>query len=585
MDGTHGLQGAPNELLGRAKERTHGNPRALEALFAALAADRDVVLEDYVSHEADHLPDNVVAAFIGDAFQKLDRAAQFVLQILAVFGRPVDRAAVEFVIRRLETAADARLVLSRLVGMQLVRKDKRGYYLHSADQEYALSQLRDESEKAAELTLCAADYYAAVRPEKSTWGSIEDLAVPMAEFELRMSVNDFDRAAAVLDVIGFHYLQLWGHNTLVLDMYERIRGKVVEPRLKEGSLGNLGTAYWRVGRYGDAIEAYEDALEMTRSRGDEAGEAAVVGNLGTCYSELGYIRRATALHRDAVEIQRRIGDTLGLCTQIGNLGSCLRDVGDFKEAQDCFESALELARKLDHKALEAGWLGSLGLVYGTLGDIDSALPYLEQARAAADEAGARLIGLEASACRADLLLDTGDFGAAAQGFEAVLSGADAIGNPRLQGLARLGLAMVRLCESDVNAAMQHAESACEFGEPMTSFQVLSWLGIMILRDGDLNGATERFSRAEAAADLVLHREPELYSALYAKGLNLSGLAVATIDNSLAESAVDAYERARDVTVAPGVVRRAVLLFDQLAQADSSKILKNVRAHLVGKSRK
>ena len=43
-DGRLGLKTAPDELLGQARERTSGYPRALEALAAILAADRDTTL-------------------------------------------------------------------------------------------------------------------------------------------------------------------------------------------------------------------------------------------------------------------------------------------------------------------------------------------------------------------------------------------------------------------------------------------------------------------------------------------------------------------------------------------------------------
>src|SRR5262249_30013061 len=50
VDGKVGLRGAPVPLLAEARARTRGYPRALEALFAILSADRDTSLAELL-HE------------------------------------------------------------------------------------------------------------------------------------------------------------------------------------------------------------------------------------------------------------------------------------------------------------------------------------------------------------------------------------------------------------------------------------------------------------------------------------------------------------------------------------------------------
>lgn len=72
-DGSLGLRDAPDVLLRRARERTRGYPRALEALAAILAADRDTALSELLT-ETGRLPDNVVHALVGEAFSRLDSA-------------------------------------------------------------------------------------------------------------------------------------------------------------------------------------------------------------------------------------------------------------------------------------------------------------------------------------------------------------------------------------------------------------------------------------------------------------------------------------------------------------------------------
>ena len=70
-DGKVGLREAPGALLGQARERTRGYPRALEALFAILSADRDTTLQEVLDDPA-LWPENVVEALVGEAFSRLD---------------------------------------------------------------------------------------------------------------------------------------------------------------------------------------------------------------------------------------------------------------------------------------------------------------------------------------------------------------------------------------------------------------------------------------------------------------------------------------------------------------------------------
>ncbi|MCJ7434754.1 MAG: TIR domain-containing protein, partial [Anaerolineales bacterium] len=95
-DGRMGLKSAPADLLRRARERTRGYPRALEALFAILASDRYTTLEELLAMPT---PENVVEALVGEAFNRLDTNAEKVMQALAIYNRPVSPAAIDYLLQ------------------------------------------------------------------------------------------------------------------------------------------------------------------------------------------------------------------------------------------------------------------------------------------------------------------------------------------------------------------------------------------------------------------------------------------------------------------------------------------------------
>src|SRR6185503_16606644 len=91
--GVLGLKDATDERLAPAIEFTRGYPRALEALTAALNADRATSFDELLAGPP---PTNVVEVLVGQAYSRLDNTAQKVMQGLAVFSRPVPAAAVDY---------------------------------------------------------------------------------------------------------------------------------------------------------------------------------------------------------------------------------------------------------------------------------------------------------------------------------------------------------------------------------------------------------------------------------------------------------------------------------------------------------
>ena len=140
-DGKLGLKSATDARLALARERTRGFPRALEAVYAILSADRDTTLEEIVAGASTALPENVTAALVGEAFSRLDPTQERVMQALAVYGRPVPPAAVDYLLQPHQPGVDSAPILGRLVNMHFARKEAGRYYLHPVDREYALSRI------------------------------------------------------------------------------------------------------------------------------------------------------------------------------------------------------------------------------------------------------------------------------------------------------------------------------------------------------------------------------------------------------------------------------------------------------------
>ena len=145
-DGRVGTQDCARALLNKAREKTRGYPCALEALYAILSVDRYTTLEELLEL---NLPKEVVEKLVGEAFNRLDPTAQKVMQALAIYNRPVSPAAIDYLLQPHLPSIDSALVLNRLVNMHFARREAGRYYLHPADQQYAISTIA-EGEKSLE---------------------------------------------------------------------------------------------------------------------------------------------------------------------------------------------------------------------------------------------------------------------------------------------------------------------------------------------------------------------------------------------------------------------------------------------------
>ena len=111
------------------------------------------------------------------------------------------------------------------------------------------------------------------------------------------------------------------------ELHERLQGKIDDPALAEGSLGHMGTAYNRMGRFPDAIRCHESALKISRTRSSLQAEATWLLELGNDSGDFCDQAKSREYYESALAINRQIGDRDGEATCLGNLGTHYDDIG------------------------------------------------------------------------------------------------------------------------------------------------------------------------------------------------------------------------------------------------------------------
>jgi tetratricopeptide (TPR) repeat protein len=496
------------------------------------------------------LPQHVVEALVGEAFSRLDAGAQQVMHALAIYGRPVTPAALDYLLQPHAPGVNSAPVLSRLVNMQFARKEAGHYYLHPVDRAYACTRVPvgDKADREAKIPPYTqfsmlhrgAEYFKQARTPRKNWKSIEDLAPQLAEFDLRCEGQDYDTAAHVLFSIDQAHLVVWGHYQLTVELHDRLQGRLTHLHEREISLGRLGLAYRRLGKYQKAVICYEQALTCARERNDRWNEGVWLGSLGICLEGIGQTAHAIECHEQSLAISQEAKSLQGEGCDLGNLGYCYGNLGQTSRSLDYYYQALTLSRKVRDRESEGCYLANIANVLIDEGRYREAIEQAIEARRIANEVKSSYVGC----------------------------------------YSNVNLALSHLYCGDLSSARGTTEVARQYNEPEDNHFVVALMGVIALRQGNAVTAQGAFAEAISETDELLGFTVQNYFALDTKGLALCGLTLCDGVNRTA-AASEAYRAARVINRDAGIIARVLRLFDALAVVDAAGVLQAVRAEAAG----
>lgn len=546
-DGAVGFRSAPPDMLTEVARRVRGYPRALEALYAVLRSDRNTSLDELLGKAAAALPERVVEVMVGEAFSRLDRHEKVVLQALAIFNRPVPAVAVDYLLQPFVPAIESAAVLRWLVNLQIIRKDRDRYYLHPVDAEFALARIPEGASSPGDVAAAtsmtwkallgrAAEYFREIRRPTTEWNSIQDLEPQLAEFDLLCRAEHYDEAGEILLAIGFNYLRSWGHVRMLIELHERLRGRLADTRIEAQCLGVLGTAYWDKGDLSQAAADLRASIERTeRVAGPNFG-AAWWCDLGCCLRDMGRIEEAEAAHERALDVDHHVGDWSGVGSDLNNIAECYGDQGLAGLAVKCVNVAIE------------------------------AIPFVD----GHDRSALRLRAYRL-ATLAKFHLDDHRWAEAGESADEALRIGRQISNSEVNARASYYLALSWAGQGDPNRAREFAKTSLQFEYPRFKFRALLLHGLTLLGLGETADAEESFSLCAKECEDLLSRSEEHHLARHHLALARCGLFVCGRAAEL-KPAKDALASCATLQLYPGIRARCLHLLRLIATNDSTRQL-------------
>jgi len=222
---------------------------------------------------------------------------------------------------------------------------------------------------------------------------------------------------------------------------------------------SLGTLYWHLARYAEALDEMEQARAISNAAGLPAVEGAALSNLGVVRLELGQLAQAAALFRAVLELTSGGDHEFVTANALVNLGGTYLEMGDFAAAEEASLRACSLCDRINSPHSGAVARANLGQVYRAQGRLDEAAARLGEAltrfqdlRSAADEA-------EAMANLASVHRDAGRVDEALSVATAAVVEARDLDVPRVVAETLIALGGVQLVRQEYPAAAESFQKA------------------------------------------------------------------------------------------------------------------------------
>ncbi|MCG8365027.1 MAG: tetratricopeptide repeat protein [Pseudanabaenales cyanobacterium] len=309
---------------------------------------------------------------------------------------------------------------------------------------------------------------------------------------------------------------------------------------EQKTLNNIAVVYASQGRYREALDLHQEALEIVRSRlRDRNSEAANLGNMSGIYWQQGDYAQALELEQQALEIYRATGAQDGVVGSLNDISVIFQDQGLYAQARETLEQALTLAREIGVKPVEVSILGNLGTVYSAQGQYERAEEYHTTSLDLSRELGLKNSEAIGLVNLGHLSGSRGQYDQALAYEEQALAIFEGNGSIGSVASTRLAIGAYQRAQGHYVEALDQQQQALaifqEIGDRNDEAYALEELGITYLDLGQADKALEYHQAALSINREIGHRVGE------AKALGLKGLVYD--DQGQYEQALQAYEQA------------------------------------------
>jgi len=232
--------------------------------------------------------------------------------------------------------------------------------------------------------------------------------------------------------------------------------------LQMNSLRILGLVAWSEGKYVDAVNYFEQGLELARNLGNWLAEGYALNGLGIVLKNQGRLDKSQETFEEALHIFVKMGHPHGEAQVLNNLGDLARHLGTYARAKSIFNRALTLCWEMNEKFGESIVLNNLARISYFLEDYETGCQLAQDALTLTKQIGNQHIQASAQEVLANCLFAVGERKAAIANYQEAMQLLEDLQQFHMAVESQAGLARACFLDGKHDEAKSHVEQILDF---------------------------------------------------------------------------------------------------------------------------
>ncbi len=280
---------------------------------------------------------------------------------------------------------------------------------------------------------------------------------------------------------------------------QKLLVEIDDSELEGVIFNNLGNIYSEWGKYIQAIEYYNKALNSLKKVDNKKEVANTLNNIASINSQLGEMKKARINYDLALEISRKIGDKGLVSIIISNLGALFQDLGDYKKAQEYFSEVEVILEEVKNLRLKSGIFLAIGDLNQKQGNYKMAKSFIKRSLELSKKAGFRKTEASCYNNLGGIYYHQGNFGKAIEYYYKAQEIQYALKNAREIGATLNNLALSNFHLGNIDQSLQKYQESLslveETGDKLGVATILDNIGNVFHVMANYNEALEYHERA------------------------------------------------------------------------------------------
>lgn len=156
------------------------------------------------------------------------------------------------------------------------------------------------------------------------------------------------------------------------------------------SLTNIGSGYYYLGNYNNALEYYQKSLKTSEKIGSKNDIALAFNNIGSVHRVLSNYDKALEYYDKSLKISEEIGNENDIARTLNNIGIVYHYLGNFDSALEYYLKSLKIYEETGNIEGQANTSNNIGVIYDTLEDYENTLKYFLKSLRIYEEIGNKI---------------------------------------------------------------------------------------------------------------------------------------------------------------------------------------------------